>query len=137
MAYWILTVALIAFGFIGSFSIGQPFLLLGMTMLVLGPVRRRPLVFWPPMLGVVAAVVVFMAIAPFSCSGTLDGSGPGGATTTVCTSLIGIRYEMQGFDNPSLQPPILIGLGAGIVTALLTFALLWRRTRSGPRRTGP
>jgi hypothetical protein len=132
MAYWLLTAALIVFGFIGGFTIGQPFLLLGVTMLVLGPFRGRPLVFWPPMLGVLAFVVAFMAIAPFSCTGTavLDGSSLGGSGgSTVCTTLIGIRYESEGIVNPSLLPGVVTGVLAGLATALLTFVLLWRRSR--------
>lgn len=140
MIYWILTAALIVFGFITGFSIGQPFLLVGLAMVVLGPLRRRPLVFWPPMAGVIAAVVVFMTIAPFTCSAStvLDGTGLGGATTTtICTSLVGIRYEVEGLVNPSAQPAILIGLVAGVLTALATFAVLRRRIGKGPRSTGP
>jgi hypothetical protein len=54
MAYWITSLGLIAFGFLGMFSIGRPFFLVGLAMLVLGPVRRRPMIFWPSLLAVVA-----------------------------------------------------------------------------------
>jgi hypothetical protein len=132
MTYWILAVALIVFGFITGFSIGQPFLLVGLVMLGLGPVRNRPVVFWPPLLGVVAFNVVYWAIAPFSCSATtVLGSSEGAATNTVCTSLIGLRYGGEGIVNPSLLPAIVVGLVAGVLVGLVTFAVLRRRRGTG------
>jgi hypothetical protein len=131
MTYWIVAVALIVFGLITGFSIGQPFLLVGLVMLGLGPVRTRPLVFWPPLLGVIAYNVVYMAIAPFSCTSgfLLDSNGVGTATATVCTSLIGLRYGGEGVVNPSLLPAVVVGLVAGVLVGLLTFAVL--RSRRG------
>jgi hypothetical protein len=133
MAYWILAVALIVFGFITGFSIGQPFLLVGLVMLGLGPVRNRPLVFWPPLLGVIAFNVVYVAIAPFSCTAglLLDVSGGGTPIATVCTSLIGLRYGGEGIVNPSLVPAIVVGLVAGVLVGLVTFAVMRRRRARG------
>jgi hypothetical protein len=133
MTYWIVAVALIVFGFITGFSIGQPFLLVGLVMLGLGPIRNRPLVFWPPLLGVIAFNVVYLAIAPFSCtSGSLlDSNGGGTAIATVCTSLIGLRYGGEGIVNPSLLPAVVVALVAGVLAGLLTFALLRRRRGTG------
>jgi hypothetical protein len=129
MTYWIVAVALIVFGFITGFSIGQPFLLVGLVMLGLGPVRNRPLAFWPPLLGVIAFNVVYWAIAPFSCTAGfgLDSSGAGTATSTVCTSLLGLRYGGEGIVNPSLLPAIAVGLAAGVLVGVLTFVVLRRR----------
>jgi hypothetical protein len=132
MTYWIVAVALVVFGFITGFSIGQPFLMVGLVMLGLGPVRRRPLVFWPPLLGVIGFNVVYWAIAPFSCVATsvLDSNGID-QTSTVCTSLIGLRYGGEGVVNPSLLPAILIALAAGLLIGLLTYTALRRRQRTG------
>jgi hypothetical protein len=132
MTYWIATVALIVFGFVTGFSIGQPFLLVGLVMLGLGPVRNRPLVFWPPLLGVVAFNAVYLAIAPFSCTaGSVLDSGGAAATNTVCTSLLGLRYGGESIVNPSLLPAIVVGLVAGGLVGLLTFAVLRRRRGTG------
>jgi hypothetical protein len=133
MTYWIAATALIVFGFITGFSIGQPFLLVGLVMLGLGPVRNRPIVFWPPLLGVIAFNVVYLAIAPFSCSAgfLLDSSGGGTPTSTVCTSLLGIRYGGEGIVNPSLLPAIVVALVAGVLIGLVTFAVLRRRRGTG------
>lgn len=131
MAYWIASLALIVFGILGAFSIGQPFFLVGLAMLLLGPFRGRPLVFWPPLLGVVAYNVVYWAVAPFSCSA---GSNPGGSSTTVCSSLIGLRYAGEGIYNPSLVPAIVAGLVAAGLTGLLTWTLLIWRSRARPSK---
>ncbi len=133
MTYWIVAVALIVFGFITGFSIGQPFLVVGLVMLGLGPVRNRLLVFWPPLLGVIAFYVVFFAIAPFQCiaSSGFDSNGID-QTSTVCLSLIGLRYGGQGVVNPSPLPAIAAGLAAGVLVGVLTFVMLrWKRRIRG------
>ncbi len=133
--YWIASLALVVFGFLTGFSIGQPFLLVGLTMLVLGPLRGRPLVFWPPLLGVIAYNVVYWAIAPLTCTAASD---LGGSASTVCTSLIGLRYGGEGVVNPSLLPAMAAGLLAGVLTALLVFAVLfWRRRARGSISADP
>ena len=128
MAYWLTSLALIVFGFLGSFSIGRPFLLVGLAMLVLGVFRNRPMVFWPPMLAVIAYNIVYWAVAPFSCSAS---ETVGGTSHTVCSSLIGLRFEGQGNYNPSLTPATLAGLLLAGLVLVVAFALLWwsRRVR--------
>jgi hypothetical protein len=137
MAYWITSLALIIFGFLGSLSIGQPFLLVGLAMLVLGPFRGRPLVFWPPLLAVIAYNVAYFAVAPFYCSAgsTMGGtstSTAGGTSTTVCSSLVGLRYSGEGIYNPSLVPAIVVGLVAAGLVALVVFALIRWKGRAEP-----
>lgn len=125
MAYWIISLALIAFGFVAAFSIGQPFLMLGIAMLVLSPFRRRPVIFWPPLLAVFAYNLAYFAVAPFNCTASSFNGGP---STTVCSSLIGIRYAGEGTYNPSLMPAVLTGLAVAALTALVSFLLLlWKR----------
>jgi hypothetical protein len=133
MAYWIASLALVVFGFLSSFSIGQPFFLVGLAMLVLGAFRGRPFIFWPPLLAVVAYNLAFVAVAPLYCTGTFTGTSTVGSTsTTVCSNLIGVRYSGEGIYNPSLLPAVAVGLIVAGVTAIAVFAfLLWkRRTRS-------
>jgi hypothetical protein len=126
MAYWILALVITIFGFLSAFSIGLPILLLGVTMLALGPFRGRQLVFWPVLLGVLAADATFMAIAPYQCTGTA-GLGQGSIpSNTVCTSLIGLRYEGEGLFSPSLMPAVLVGLVVGVVVGVVTFVVLSR-----------
>jgi hypothetical protein len=128
MAYWVASLALMVFGFLSSLSIGQPFLLVGVAMLVLGAFRRRPLIYWPPLLAVIAYDVVYWAVAPFSCYARSDA---GQISNTACSSLIGAHYAGVGIFTPSLLPAIVAGLvGAGV--AGLTFALrIWRGRAPG------
>ena len=51
--YLALALTLIVVGFIAAFSIGRPFFVVGFTLLLLGPVRHRPMLFWPLLVGVV------------------------------------------------------------------------------------
>jgi hypothetical protein len=130
MAYWILALVITVFGFISGFSIGLPVLLVGITMLALGPFRARPLVFWPVLLAVLAADATFMAIAPFQCIGTASLGEVSIPSDTVCTSLIGLRYEGEGLFNPSLMPAVLVGLVVGILVGVVTFVVLSRRAQA-------
>lgn len=101
MGYWLTTFGLIAFGFLAMLSIGRPFLLVGLSLLLLRPLRNRPAAFWPPLAAVIAWNVAFIAIAPMYCVATLSvGVGSSGESTTVCTSLTGIVYSGRGIYNP-------------------------------------
>lgn len=124
MAYWIASLLLIAFGFLAAFSIGQPFLLIGVAMLLLRPFRGRPLVFWPLLLAVIGWTIGYWAVAPFSCS----ASQPlGGAASTVCTSLIGLRYEGLGIYNPPFMPAIAAGTAVALLTAIVVLGAVNKR----------
>ena len=90
MGYWITSIALITFGLVGAMSIGRPFFLVGLAMVLLGPIRRRAIAFWPPFLGVVAYNVAYWLTVPAYCSAS--GSPDGGATRATCTSFIGIPW---------------------------------------------
>jgi hypothetical protein len=129
MAYWITSLALIGFGILGAASIGQPFFLVGLAMVLLGAFRRRPLIFWPPLLAVIAYNLAFWAVAPLYCTASAT---VGSTSITVCSSLIGLRYTGDGNYNPSLMPAVWVGLIFAALTAIAVFAfLLWkRRTRS-------
>lgn len=135
VAYWLLTAFLIVFGVIAGFSIGQPFLLVGLVLALLAPFRRRPIVFWPILLAVVGFDVGYWAVAPLACTATtvLDSSGTASAGTTVCTSLIGLRYEGTGAYSPPLLPGILAGVVVGLSFAALAAVSI--RLQGSPART--
>lgn len=127
MAYWALSLLLIGFGYLASFSIGQPFFLIGLAMLLLGVFRHRPLVFWPPMLAVIAYDIAYWAVAPLGCTSTITASGVG---RTVCSNLLGRPYEGEGTYNPSLRPAMLTALiVAAVVYVVVLGTLYWRRRR--------
>jgi hypothetical protein len=134
--YWVTTVSFIVIGFLGMLSIGRPFLLVGLAMLLLGPLRRRPAVFWPPLAAVIAWNVGFLAFAPMTCTTTETigvGSSEGGEPTTVCSSLTGIAYSGRGLFNPSLEPAnqaAWVFAAVSFVVVLAAIRLLRRSTSS-------
>ena len=138
VAYWTLGVVLIAFGFLGIFSIGAPFLLTGLAMSLVGPWRRNRAVLWPALVAVWAFVVGYVLVAPLGCTSS-GGSMPAlpGASFplvvshTVCTNILGIDYSGRGVYNPSLVPGLLAGLVAGVIGALLVRVVLVRRIAAG------
>jgi len=126
--YSILFGVLIAFGFVAIASIGMPFLLLGMTLALLGPYRHRPEVFWPPLIAILTLVVGFLLVAPVTCRGT--------ETSTVCDNLIGIDYSGAGDYNPSLLPALFAGLGSAVVAGALSRVALVHRYDAGAKSGG-
>ena len=135
MSYWIAALLLVAFGFVTGFSIGPPFLLVGLALLVLGPVRRWPRLFWPPLVGVLAFILGVVLFVPLSCTATADA---GQISKTVCTSILGPTWSGSGLYNPPPEAFALalrVGLGAGVVAAIVTFVWLTVR-RQRPRGAG-
>ena len=92
-------------------------------MLVLGPLRRRPVLFWPPLVAVVAYNVGYWAVAPLYCTAT---EATGGASTTTCSSLIGINYSGSGINNPSLDPANYAGLLLAAMAFVVALAVMLR-----------
>jgi len=113
--YRVLVAVLIAFGFVGGFSIGIPFLLVGGTLGLIGPYRHRPDVFWPSLIAVLSLILGYVLIR---CHST--------GTTTVCSNIIGIDYSGSGTYNPSLLPALIAGLGAALTAGVLTRVALVR-----------
>lgn len=70
VSHWVLVAVLVIFGFLTGFSIGMPFLLLGIVLAVLAPCRHRRSVFWPPVLAVPALVAGYLLVAPLGCTAT-------------------------------------------------------------------
>jgi hypothetical protein len=136
MGYWITTFGLITFGFLAMLSIGRPFLLVGLALLLLRPFRNRPAAFWPPLAAIIAWNVAFMAIAPMSCVATqrvdVDSSGE---STTVCSSLTGIVYSGRGVYNPPMDPAnqaaLLVAVFAFVVVLASILAIQRSRNRHG------
>jgi len=131
--YWVITFCLIGFGVLGILSIGVPFLLLGLVLLVLAPFRARPMLFWPPIVGVVGFFAGFILVSPLSCTvsatSRADRRGPPvEASHTVCTNLIGIDYSGTGPYTPDRMPGLLAGIGLASAGAALSAAMLRQRS---------
>lgn len=129
MSYWILSAAIVVLGFLTGFSIGAFILPVGVALLVLGPIRHRPRLYWPALMAVVGYQVGFLLYAPLTC--TSIGAVPGGALETVCTTILGPEYRGTGTYNPSLDPARLVGLAVALGAAALAFVVVWlRQSRS-------
>jgi hypothetical protein len=78
--YWLLTGALIGFGAIAILSIGVPFLLLGLILLVVGAIRLGGAGLWAALVGfggLPAAILVWdLASAPWACTSTISEELP-------------------------------------------------------------
>lgn len=135
--YWALVFILCVFGIVGIFSIGMPFLLLGLTLAVVAPWRRKPEVLWPAVTAVVAFVAGFLLVTPLGCStsasSSSSASSPSSAPsdlptqTTTCTNVLGIDYSGPGLYNPSQWPALLAGLALSAVAAATVRVILKRR----------
>lgn len=128
--YWIMVVMLVVFGFITGFSIGIPFLLLGLVLAVVGPFRAHPMVVWPVIFAWAAFVGVFVMISPLSCSGSASNLDPVGRTT--CSNLLGIDYSGSGNYNPSQLPALMAALTAAGLAGLLGVWIFRRSARPFP-----
>jgi hypothetical protein len=122
MGYWIVSVVVVLVGFVTGFSIGTFILPIGIALLVLGPVRHRPRLFWPVLLGVVGYEIAFLLYAPLICTST--ATIPDGVAETVCTTILGPDYRGSGTYNPSLEPARIVGLIGGVVAAAVTFVIV-------------
>lgn len=127
--YWVLALVLTVFGFVTGFSIGAPFLLIGITLLVLGPFRRWPRLFWSALAGVITFVVVVVLLVPLTCVATEDTAG---VSQTVCSSILGPTWSGTGLYNPPSEAftnPLQLGTTAGVAVAAAT--VVWLTVRRG------
>jgi hypothetical protein len=138
IVYWVVAVALTAFGFLALLSIGAPFLLLGVALMLMYPFRRRPKLFWPVVAGVLTFSIVFLLAAPFECEreGVSSTEGVEQEHGT-CSSFIGIDYEGVGDWDPSFIPALVGGLAAGGIAAGATWLVVARRTSATPTSSAP
>lgn len=126
--YWLLTGALIGFGFIAILSIGAPFVLLGVILAVIGAIRFREKGIWAALVGfgvLPAAILVWDVVsAPWACQ---PSSGP--------ATQLNVNYFscVDTFVGP-LTTYHIMALGFGVI-ALLGIAWpllhhLWSARRS-------
>lgn len=131
--YWALVFVLCVFGIVGIFSIGMPFLLLGITFAVVAPWRTRPAVLWPAVTAVVAFMAGFILVTPLGCSTSASFTSPPSSDlptqTTTCTNVLGIDYSGQGLYDPSQWPALLAGLALSALAAATVRLILMRRDR--------
>lgn len=132
--YWIGAILLIVFGTVTGFSIGIPFLMFGLSLVLLAPFRGRTQIFVPALVAVFAFFAGFIVVAPLGCTATAivtaspDGdAGRSSRGTTSCGNLLGIDYSGRGIYKPPLWPAALAGLAVAAVAATAAALLLKSR----------
>ena len=134
-AYIALAVGLLLFGIVGLFSIGAPFLLTGLAMLVCFPWRRRPDILWPALAGVWGLTLGYVLVAPLSCTSTDTAiASPTGSVlfrmaTTTCNALL-FDYSGGRSYGPPFLPALLLGLAMAVASAVLVRMAFSRRRRT-------
>jgi energy-coupling factor transporter transmembrane protein EcfT len=133
MGYWLLSLAVLLLGFLTGFSIGAFILPVGIALVVLGPVRRRPRVYWPALMAVVGFVVGYLLFVPLTCTAT--AAVPGGDGATACQSILGPEYRSAGVGEPPTDLARLAGAVGAVAGGLLAFGAqvaAGRRDLAGP-----
>jgi hypothetical protein len=124
-----IALVLVVFGFLTGFSIGAPFFILGIGLLILHPFRSRRRMYWSLLVGLVAFLAGTALVMPMRCT----ASGVvGGSSETVCTSLIGMTWSASGVYNPPPEARNLaigVGLVGGAVAAITTWTVLTFRQK--------
>jgi hypothetical protein len=127
--YTVFAVGLILFGVGGLFSIGMPFLLTGLVMLLLLPWRHRREVLWPSLASVWGLTLGYVLVAPLGCTNQVAHTGALlrlGRLATTCSGLF-LHYSGGHSYNPPLLPALLVGLILAVAAGLAVRALLTRR----------
>ena len=125
--YQLLVWVLVVFGFITGFSIGIPFLLLGLLLAALAPSRANLKVFWPMISAYGAFIGGLILVSPVRCSQTVSDLTSIGKTA--CSSLVGIDYSGTDNYNPSHLPALVIALVSAAVVGGLAHGLFRRMAR--------
>jgi hypothetical protein len=105
LRYYALAGLLMGLGLLTMLSFGAPLLLIGLVLVVLGPARVKPRIFWPMLAAVICFFVGFLPIGAASCSMT------SASAHTICTNLVGMRFAGS-------NQPLLLGVAAGLVAGV-------------------
>ncbi len=131
IAYWALVVLLIGFGYLGLFSIGFPFLLLGIGLAIVARRRHETGVVAATVAAVIGFTLGYILVAPLGCTSGSSSAHP--VAHTVCTNILGIDYSGANPYSQPLLPGILAGLATAAVFALLARAIARRIANDRPR----
>lgn len=105
VTYYGAALVCLAFGILGLASIGFPFLLVGIVLLAVGPVRQRRDVLWSPLIAVIVATVIYVALTRVRCSAV-----PGGPER--CENLVG--FELPGREVTALVIAVVLAVTVGV-----------------------
>jgi hypothetical protein len=130
-AYWLATGALLGFGFIGIWSIGLPFLVLGLGMVVFGAIRRWYAGAWAALVGLggLPSLILLADLlsAPWAC---LPGGGVAFTTPSHVDYYSCVQTPLGPLTTYHVLAAVfaviaLVGIAWGVFEAL-------RRRSSGP-----
>ena len=136
--YVVLATALILVGIVGMFSIGAPFFLTGLVMLICIPWRRDRAILLPALTAVWGFTLGYILVAPLGCtSSSLErperahplGMGVVAAGRalvrggTVCNGVL-FDYSGGGSYSAPLLPALIAGLAAGLILAIVVRRLV-------------
>ncbi len=123
----VLALALVLFGIAGLFSVGAPFLLTGLVMLICLPWRHDRAILLPALSAVWGLTLGYILVAPLGCSSSAISLGHGLVRGgTVCNGAL-FDYSGGGSYNPPLLPALLAGITLGFASAFAVRSLLRRR----------
>jgi hypothetical protein len=130
LGYAFVAVALIIFGVAGLFSIGAPFLLTGLVMLICFPWRRRRGILWPAIAGVWGFTLGYVLIAPLGCTQkvSLTRALTSTAATTTCNGVF-FDYSGGASYSPPLLPAVLVGIAVAVGFVVTVKVLISRSSR--------
>jgi hypothetical protein len=122
-AYLAVGIALALFGYLALFSIGFPFLLTGVLMLALTPVRRRAAIIVPTLLWPWVFTIGYLLVAPLGCTTFTMPRIAGGVRDSVegstrCHALF-FTYAGDALYNPPIWPALLVGVVFATGVALI------------------
>lgn len=120
--YLAVTFALTVVGLLAGYSLGPGLFLLGVVLLALAPVRRRPMLFWPPVAAALAWVAAWYASAPLRCTATETVTAQ---STVTCSSLLGVTS-----GDPAAMMDAAVGFAGAAAVTVFIVALAIGRVRA-------
>jgi hypothetical protein len=138
VGYWLVVAVLIGFGMVAIFSIGAPFLLLGLTLAIFGPWRDRPTVVWTAVAAVVGFVIGVLVALPWSCGKSVGPFDPETGHRVIrsmgsCSTAIGLFHYDSA--SPSYVPGLLVAGVLAVVAAVAVHRSVIRRLASEAERS--
>lgn len=130
IAYVAVAIAIALFGYLALFSIGFPFLLTGLLMLALTPLRRRIEIMVPALVWPWVFTLGYVLVAPLGCTGSAMATIADGVasleSTTRCNAVF-FTYAGDGSYSPPIWPAVLVGAASATGVVVLVRRTMTRR----------
>ena len=121
-AFWPVVVLLLAGGLVSAASVGLPFLLIGVLLAMLSPLRHSGVRLGPVAAGLTVGVVTAVLIVPAQCSSTSDEPG-----VVECSSIAPFGFTTDGDDWRVDVASLLIAAVVGVVSSFVSHRVTTRR----------